>query len=185
MQVEIDNQIWNNDINVISRSIYIYCLINHVNESNDEFLKSMIDYTKCYEKSVKKAINNLIDLNVIKGDKYELDKKVEKDNSLKPESQSIIDKFVAKYKKITYDKYKEYCSKYSKILANDAMGLVIACFRRNISKYKYFDSIPQNELIALYDVAIDYKRKTPEYESIRNPLAVITSKINELIDDIK
>ena len=184
MIVDIDEKIWNTDMGVVARSIYLYCLINNVTDYSDEFFKKIVSFTNCYEKNVKFSINKLIDLGVLNGEKIEIVTKKGKNNNNEqtPEMQSTIDKFIEKFKVAVNDKYKEYSSKYSKILASDALGLVITCFRRNLNKYDYFDSIPKNELIALYDVAMDYKRKTPEYESIRNPLAVITSKINELLE---
>lgn len=185
--ITISEDIWlNHDLGILDKVILVEFNRCKYTIMNEEVFGHILVFTRCEYKNVARSINRLIDLGLVSGDKvYEPPKKNAEDESKKDGITPLVnesdelDGFIQKFKTTIDDKYKECSKTKTVVIAEDALKLVIYCFKNSSRKKELFNTISKENLIAIYEEAISIQMKKKDNALKVNPFASITSLINK------
>lgn len=189
MNITIDEKIWcSNELGVLDKMIIAESIRTELKEVNDELYGHMLLFTRCNPDNVTRSINKLLDLKLLTGNKLYERKKTTNTKESKAtvetnqeEKSKFLDEFLKKYKEVIKTKYFEIAKTDSIVLADDAMKLTISCFKNNYKKYETYSTISDNNLLAIFEIAVKLKKKEVGYDHIDNPFAYVTNSINKCI----
>jgi len=191
MKIEIDENIWcSEELGVLDKTIIVESIRSNLKEANDELFGHMILFTRCRPDNVTRSINKLIDLKYLTGSRFKERKSEKEEPSAEPIKETVEDKnkylddFLKRYKQVIKDKYFEIAEKDSIIISEDAMKLTISCFKNNNKRYESYSTISDNNLIAIFEVAVKIKKNEQGYNNIKNPFAYLNNIINKSIKQI-
>ena len=180
MEIKISDELWcNNDLGVLDKIIAAESIRTGLKTVNDELYGHMVLFTRCNPDNVIRSINRLIDLKVLEGNKLlerkrTTEVKEQSTNNELPqeEKNKYLDEFIKKYKETVKKRYFEIAKEDSIVVSDDAMKLTISCFKNNFKRYEKLSTISDNNLVAIFDIAVKIKKKEVGYDHIENPFAL-------------
>lgn len=194
---EIDDEIWTRkDLGVLDKVILVESMRKNITVVDEQLAGHLLLFTKCHYENVARSINKLIDKGLLTGTKiYENEDTIKTKQAINSiaikqtanpitaeASKDEVSLFIQKFKSTTNGKYIECSKNDSVIVAEESLKLVISCFKNLSKKSEYFNTISNANLNAIYEAAINLKKKEVGYCNIKNPFAYITKLINNSIE---